>query len=79
MVKDFPPLVPILLQLVFQTINVVQNRFGQCSQTYGLIFVCSCVEPAAPCGFLPTWAIQWLYDGMLYVTTSQSGMAPGVL
>lgn len=69
MVKDFPPLVPILLQLVFQTINVVQNRFGQRSQTYGLIFVCSCVEPAAglddPCGFLPT---RKFYDSKMVIS-----------
>jgi len=36
----------------------VQEACGQCSQTYGLIFGWSCVEPGVglsdPCGSLPT-------------------------
>ena len=57
--------VPLCTTLSAPNAARVQRVFGQCSQTHGLIFGWSCVEPGV--GFddlyqcLPTWDILWCF------------------
>ena len=57
----------------------VQEAYGQCSQTYGLIFGCCFVEPGVglsdPYGSLPTRDALWFYDYFQCAATSSFGFS----